>query len=457
MFDQTGGNAGGKSRKINLRSLLRFSMPLSVLLYCASFNFAYVKWVSPTWSYLGDTYKSPDPFLLILGYVLAAVVCALSPLKIRRPSQVIYWLMYFTIYISGLFVPLFLQLDNGFTLLLIQLSLTGAMLLIAFSYRIPLINLRRYPLKEKLFWRIFSILFVTCNVALFIVYRHNLRFASFVDVYTVRFQARQILNGDRIIGYVTQFLANVMNPLLIAYGISVRRRRFAVLGIAGQIFVYTTAAMKSVLSSPLLVIVFYYSIKKDRGGWAPKLGLLLAGLCFFVTTAVIGAQQGILFDLASLTLSRTIAAPGVFIGEYNHFFENFSHTHLGHVNGINLLVPYQHTLSMGVEMSTFYGFNKYSSNGPIEENANFFAADGIAGFGLPGILFMGMLCAALLWVLDSCARKYPLAFSISALTMVIISLTNTSLFTTFLSNGLMVWMLLFIFMPRYFLGTDTSA
>ena len=64
---------------------------------------------------------------------------------------------------------------------------------------------------------------------------------------------------------------------------------------------------------------------------------------------------------------------------------------------------------------------------------------------------MGALCAAMFSILDSCGRKYSIAFPASALTMCTISLTNGSLFTTFLSGGVMAFMLLFIFMPRYLL------
>src|ERR1700722_17454763 len=116
-----------QTRNITLRSMLRLNMPISVLLYCAVFNWSYIKWIAPIWGYLGPVYKSPDAFLLILGYTLAAAVCSLSPVKIRRPSQVTYWILYFAVYVPGLFVPLFMQLDGSFTLLLIQLSLTSAM------------------------------------------------------------------------------------------------------------------------------------------------------------------------------------------------------------------------------------------------------------------------------------------------------------------------------------------
>jgi hypothetical protein len=90
-------------------------------------------------------------------------------------------------------------------------------------------------------------------------------------------------------------------------------------------------------------------------------------------------------------------------------------------------------------------------------NAHFFATDGIAGFGLGGIPMIGILCALVFWVLDSCSRNYSLGFSVSALTLTTFSLTNVSLFTTLLGNGLVAWILLFIIMPRSFLSGEMQA
>jgi hypothetical protein len=430
-------------------------MPATVLLYCASFNYSYQFWISPEWYYMGLTYKAPDPGLLILGYILAALLCAFSPLKIRRPSHIIYWLLYFTVYIPGLFVPIFIQLDQGMTLLLLQLSMASGMLLIALSYRIKLLKLPRYPLNRYLFWMIFFTLFAAGNAILLIFFRNTLHVASLSEVYGQRFAAGKVLNENPGINYVSMALSSVINPFLIVYGLSQRRRSLVALGTFGQVIVYATAAMKAVLLSPVLIVAFYYSLKKDRGGWAPKLGLILAAFFFFLTTFVIGAKPGVLFNLATATLLRAFGLPGAFIGQYQYFFETFPHTYLGHVNGISWLFHSPYEKSLGQELGHFYlgGGGEY---GTANANACFFAFDGIAGFGLPGIPIMGAVCAAMFLCLDSFARKYPLWFSGAALTTCAISLTNSSLFTSFLSGGILAFMLLFVFLPRNILGVEPA-
>jgi len=437
----------GKTAAIGLRSLVRFTMLAVIPIYCASFQWSYVKWIAPVWGYLGPRHRSPNPFLLLLAYVLAVLLCLLSPLKLRRPSQVIYWILYFTVYIPGLLIPLFMQLDNEFTLLLLELSLTGGMLLIALSYRIRPANIRCYPVNKKMFWTIFYICFVLMNVALLVVFKGSLHFASLEEVYDVRAKASAVTQQNAGIGYISTLLGNVMNPFLIAYGLSIHRRKLVALGTLGQVLVYSTAAMRIILLSPPLIFLIYYSVKKDRGGWVPKLGLLGSAVFLILTALAAGHDGGIFFTLASIIILRTFALPGTFIAHYQYFFENFPHTYLSHIHGVNLFVSDPYSMSLGLEIGVFY--QGVGSLGRIgNANANFFAMDGIAGFGLPGILLMGVICAAMFWVLDGCARKYTVAFSACALTCCAMSLANSSLFTSFLGGGIMLFMLLFLLMPQ---------
>jgi len=455
MLVEANTHLDSKIKTIGIHSIVRFSMPAVALFYCASYQWAYVKWLSPVWGYTGLTYKSPDPILLLIAYVLAAVLCVLSPLKLRRPSQVIYWILYFTVYIPGLLSPLFMQLDSGLILLLLELGLTCGMLLIALSYRLNLVNVRRYPINRQLFWTIFFISFALLNVVLLVVFKGNLHFASLKEVYHTRAGGSIVTQQNPAIGYVSLLLSNVMNPLLMAYGLKTRRRGLVVLGVLGQVLIYSTAAMKSILLSPLIIIMLYYSLKKDRGGWVPKLGLLCAAMFFVLAALAIGHKEGIFFTLASITLFRSFGLPGCFIGQYLYFFEHFPHTYFSHIHGVNLLISNPYSMSLGMEIGNFYsGVGKGSQIG--NANANFFAFDGIAGFGLPGILIMGVVCAAMFWVLDSCARKNIVAFSASALAPCAIALSNGSLFTNFFGGGIMLWMLLFLVMPLDFLETDSA-
>ncbi len=433
-------------RSIGLRSLLRTSLPIMILLFCAGFNFAYVNWVSPTWSYMGLTYKSPNLTLLALGYALALLICVISPRRIARPSHVIYWFCVFAVFIPGLFIPLYLQLENGFELLLLQLSLSGGMLLIALSYRLPRFRVRPYPVDKRLFWLFFGVLYLVGNFALVYTFRDMMHLVSFNDVYSVRTPAKQLLENSPGIAYVSQCLASVMNPLLMGYGLAFRRRTFFIVGALGEVLLYSTAAVKLQIVSPLVVLLLYFSLKKDRGGWVSMVATVFTAMFFILATIAIGVEPGPVFNFAFLFLVRMFTIPGSEMGQYQHFFQTMPHTYLAHVGVISRFVSNPYDLPMGEEVSSFYGLTgKY---GLTNANASFFAMDGIGGFGLPGIILMALLCALVFWIVDSCARDFELKFSVPVLAMVIMSLTNVSLFTTLLGNGLIAWMLLFLLMPR---------
>jgi hypothetical protein len=433
-------------KRISLRAVLGPSLPITILLFCGGFNYAYINWVSPTWSYLGLTYNSPDAALIILGYVFAMVLSLLSPRRIQRPSHVIYWFCFFVVYVPGLFIPLYLKLENSFSLLLLQLSLSGGMLLIALSYRISRFAIRSYPLDRRFFWTVFTAVYILGNAALIYTFQGMFHFASINDVYSVRTPAKHVFESAPAIAYVSQILANVMNPFLMGYGVSYRRRSLFVLGVMGDLLLYSTAAVKLNMVAPIAIVIFYHTLKRDRGGWVPTMAMLFAAMFFLLTGLAVGLQPGPLFNIASLLLVRTFTIPGSEMGEYQHFFSNMPHTYLGHVTGINHFLPNPYQLSMGEEVGSYFGvIGKY---GLSNANASFFAMDGIGGFGLGGILVMGVLCAVVFWILDSCARDYELKFSVPLLAMVIMSLTNVSLFTTLLGNGLIIWMILFILMPR---------
>jgi hypothetical protein len=453
MLLQSIPNSRDAIRKISLREILHLSLPLTVLLYCACFHYAYVEWVSPVWAYEGLTYTAPTPGLLAIAYLLPLLLTLVSPRRIEKPSHAVYWILFFIVYVPGTLVSIFLQLDGGFALLALQLCLAGGMLIIALSSRMPSLTFRRYPLAPEVFWGLFWAFYLIGNVTMFVVYRNNINFASIDTMYSVRHESSKVLGDNPVTGYISQMLANVLNPLLMAHGLMKRKKALVVAGSLSQILLYSIFANKLALLSPVVIYGLYYTLKKDWGGWVPKANLFLAVGFFSLTTLVIGNGAGLIFNVASVAIVRTFAIPGMLVGQYQYFFENQPHTYLGTVNGLNLLVPDPYSLPLGMEVSAFYGNKANSERGRDNENANLFATDGIAAFGLPGILFAGILCALTLWVLDGCTRTYALEFSIPPLTMVAYSLTSVSIFTTLLGNGLLAWMILFIFMPRSFSET----
>ena len=127
---------------------------------------------------------------------------------------------------------------------------------------------------------------------------------------------------------------------------------------------------------------------------------------------------------------RTFSIPAHLIAQYYDFFGNNPLTYMSHVSGINMLIPYPYDMDIPRSIGMYY----YEA--PVGLNAGFWAGDGLAGFGPPGIIIMSVMCAVLFWVFDCIAKRYETRFVIIAATFIAVSFGNISLSTTIVSGGL---------------------
>jgi hypothetical protein len=107
----------------------------------------------------------------------------------------------------------------------------------------------------------------------------------------------------------------------------------------------------------------------------------------------------------------------------------------------NWLVHYPYHYPLGTEIGYyFYGTL-------VDTTAHFWATDGLAALGLPGILLVSALCAFLFWIVDSATARHDPRLAGLVTFYAIYSLANLSLFTTFLSGGLGLLVLLLHLLP----------
>jgi hypothetical protein len=97
---------------------------------------------------------------------------------------------------------------------------------------------------------------------------------------------------------------------------------------------------------------------------------------------------------------------------------------------------------LGLEVGRFY-----SGDPMLDQNANFWAMDGLAGGGLLGVLFVSVLVALIFWLLDVAAEKHDLRFTALLVCFTAMNLANISLFTTLLSGGFGFLMPILYIMP----------
>src|ERR1700747_1775039 len=101
----------------------RALLVLGVLIYIACFQWMYINWVNPTFAYFGFEYSPPGTTYLALGWVLSVLPGLWMPLAVTQPSQLAYWVLYATVFIPCMFVPLYAGFSEQSKIVWLMLTL----------------------------------------------------------------------------------------------------------------------------------------------------------------------------------------------------------------------------------------------------------------------------------------------------------------------------------------------
>jgi hypothetical protein len=386
------------------------------------------------WEYLGFWYAGTDAPRLATCYVLAMLPLAWMDTRIARFSSFIHWIIYLFIYVPAVLIPVLQGLNED--VMNLSFAIFASFSLITLL-PVPQPGPAPRPIGRKAFWSAFwGVYAVLFGYALY-VFRDNLSLSSLYDVYGQRAIASDVATGT-LVGYATGVLAGCMNPFLMTIGLLHRRPALFAVALVGQVFVYATFALKSVLVSVLILLIFHATLLR---GERIRIWRLVGLVCLSIAlplaiAAVVDVDESpFVENLVALVFMRTYGMVGALTGVYHEFFANHDLTYFSHVNIVRLFVDYPYDLSIGEVIGESLGYD-------LNSNANFFATDGIASAGKTGVVIVGAIMAAVLGFADRWvpARSHRLLCIASA--PVAISLANSSVFTTLLTGGLLLLIVL---------------
>src|SRR6185312_16525022 len=75
-----------------------------VFAYIAAYQLLYITWLSKVYSYYGFEYIVTSYVLVILSWILSLLPAVWSPISLERPSQIIYWVLYFVVFVPSMFI-----------------------------------------------------------------------------------------------------------------------------------------------------------------------------------------------------------------------------------------------------------------------------------------------------------------------------------------------------------------
>src|SRR5438445_5093278 len=72
----------------------RILLICGIAAYIACFQWMYVNYLYPTWESFGFDYNPPTTKYMVLAWILSLLPSLWMPIKLTRPSQLAYWVLY---------------------------------------------------------------------------------------------------------------------------------------------------------------------------------------------------------------------------------------------------------------------------------------------------------------------------------------------------------------------------
>lgn len=426
---------------------------LGILIMIGCYQWAYINWLSVVFTYYGFEYYVPPVNYLRLAWFLSALPSLWMPIRMTRPSQLAYWILYLTVIIPSMFVPLFVKLNSPPDVAKLMIVFMVGFGICGAGYLFPLRTFKRVALSPKVFWFGMALLTVVCTVWVVVAFRGNIHLVSFADVYDVRDESQTVMEGT-FLNYPLMWLYGAINPFLVAWGLYYKRWLVFLAGSLGQVIVYAMLGTKASILSIVFILLWYFLLRTDRLPFALKLTWSIAGLFLFLCLwyAHNPADAGlVLLGLLFLVFFRSFGLAGLLSAQYYYFFDHNPITYYSHIKGINLFIHYPFKYPLGTEIGYYYYFPL------VDTTAHFWATDGLAALHLPGVLIASVVCAFVLWLIDSVGQKLDMKFVALTTFYATYSLANLSLFTTLLSGGLGLLILFLYWMPLPRVAKFSSA
>jgi hypothetical protein len=423
----------GRPQPIRQRVLLVFG----IFCYVALFQWMYEYYLYPTWDYFGFHYDPPPWPYLVLAWMLSVTPSLWMPIKLTRPSQLAYWVLYITVFIPSMFVPLYAGLDTSAEISPLMVTLYMGFAIMGACYLVPLAQMARARVSPRKFWTGFGTLAGALAIWMIVVFRGHMQFLSFNNIYDLRDIQNDVSEGT-LVNYAFMLLTGAFNPFLMGCGLIYRRRWLFLAGVLGQLLVYSVGGTKGSILSIAFIFGFYVLFRVGRHPFALKLVFgtlgLVGGLCASYALSGYDPEPLKLHWVALfVVLMRTFSSNGLMTTWYYNFFQSNPHTFYSHVRGVNWFVhfPYERTAALEIG-SVYMGGND------ADPTAHFWAIDGIGALGLPGVLLISVFCALVFWALDSAAQRHDPRLAALVTCYAAYNIANISIFTSLYSGGLAI-------------------
>lgn len=425
----------------------RLFLMLGVVVYICSFLFSYEHWVVPRYEAWGMSYRVVPAGYILTSWALCLITALWIPVDLTRPSQLLFFVQYFLIFIPTSFIlyhsgkP---ELPPEKVLVLVLFLFFGLTILQA-GYKLPLLDIKLRGLSPGVFWSFFWCGLVCLIIYMLKVFGSHFQLADFQDIYDVRSASSDFVeaSGSSFAGYAQMWLSGFFLPFLFSVGIFRRRLSHVAMAAAGYLYLLGVGGSKSNMLAIVYLSAIFFLVRTGGKNASLKIAICFSVLLIFPALFTLTGTAGEAVDTwyVAIVHSRIFTIPQLSIGQYYYFFESNPLTYGSHITGINLLVTYPYDIDIPRAIGRYY----YDAD--LTANVNMWAQDGIASFGLIGIPVVSFIATVVFWFIDSIFRLHDHRFVTVALGNIALIFANGSIFTTIISGGLFLLVINLYFYP----------
>lgn len=414
----------------------RMALVMGCTLYVITFIAVYNVVTTTVWRYAGFQSIATTGHVAY-GALLAILPSSWLPISLKRPSQVIYWLIYLLVVVPVCLVPVYALQDQSSGPLLFAGCIVLMLALLGIIYRLPLMPLLRVGLKSYEFAALLALLSAVSYSFIIAAFGLHFRYVPLAEVYSVRSQFEETLSHTSpLVAYAVCWQMYVINPLLMTIGFTSRRLFPTLIGLLGQFAIYSITGFRDVLFSAAFLLYLLWAMRRGKPFGTR---LVVSWTAIFASAAALDFF-GYSRTFSGLIQERMTGTPGLLTGYYYEFFSTHPKALLGH-SIFKSIVNYPYAL----EPRRMIGYVYYHDSG-MSANANFWA-DAFANFGYVGIVCFTLLLGFVMWLYDSSAAKGNRYVTALVIALPAFAVANSGLLTSLLTHGIALAILLMYLMP----------
>jgi hypothetical protein len=421
----------------------------AIAAYLLTYLGAYYFEAAPLFGYYGLGFDGALPFeYWLLIALLALVPASLMPTRLDRPCDLLLLVIYCIVYLPALILAFhgdLPRLERSTSVQLVLALFAGLMIMVVGRRTVPAVPLPRMSIPPWAFWTGFTASCAACALYIGVVLGGNARFVDLSEVYALRTEVSDelIQTGSSFGAYAFSWLNAFMLPIFYSVGWATRRWWLCALVFGAYVLLYAVWGGKASLFAPVALVGVSLVLRASPAHAATRLAiaftvLIASPLLVFENGDISRLIHGWLIYLINL---RVFTSSALLITQYQSFFELHPLTYGSHINGINLFVTYPYPDDIPRTIGVYF-YGK-----PMTANVNFWAQDGIAAFGLPGILAISVIGAFVFWLIDSATAHIDRRIAVLSLAFLATHFTDTSLFTTLVTGGALLLAVAFWLMP----------